>query len=395
MDAYEIAKSLIRSALLAGNSLSGATTEAIRLVQNAGEVNRAAADVGRELKIIEDLRPAPICDDNRARWYTGSTPDARYWPAYRDKLTASGWIPSMVETLDKTTNWVVGLLGAPGNKTIDTRGLVVGRVQSEQTAHFTGVIAKAADCNYRFFIILSGITNSLRLQTQKRIERDLTQPLPGAWTWLTKREIYGDFGDFPPGNVDVALRNRSGRTIGVVKKNSQVLRRIIDWIRGGNELLKQECPVLVVDDEADQASINTAKTMDQEELTAINKRIVDLLASLPKCAYVGYTATPFANVLTDPDYEKNLYPRSFIYSLPTPTDYCGAEKIFGRDRLNPSEPDEVTDGLNLIRTVELDELKYLRPRTRADVDTFEFGITSSLENALRYFFLATAARLFR
>ena len=301
----------------------------------------------------------------------------------------------MLEMLDRTTTRVVSLLDAPGNLKVDTRGLVLGRVQSGKTANFTGVIAKAADCNYRFFIILSGTTKMLRLQTQKRIERDLTNAAPGKWIWLTRRDIAGDFGDNPLGNINLILGNRSVRTIAVIKKNTAILRRLIDWIAGGTDLLKRDCPLLVIDDEADQASIPTGSSMTFDDLTTINKRIVELISVTPKIAYVGYTATPFANVLIDPNYEENLYPRSFIYSLPTPSDYFGPERIFGRDPLNSVEGEFVSEGLPLIRTVPQDEIPSLRPMTRADVQTFRFEVTPSLDDALRYFYLATAARLFR
>ena len=194
----------------------------------------------------------------------------------------------------------------------------------------------------------------LRLQTQKRIERDLTNVTPGRWTWLTRRDIAGDFGDFAPGNVNVALGNRSVRTIAVVKKNAAVLRRLIDWIGGGDLILRQDCPLLVIDDEADQASIPTGRSLSREDLnTMLNRRIVDLLKlTRLKVAYVGYTATPFANVLIDPGYEENSHPRSFIYGLPTPDDYFGAERIFGRDPLNDAEDESVSEGLPLIGNAE-------------------------------------------
>jgi len=235
----------------------------------------------------------------------------------------------------------------------------------------------------------------LRLQTQKRIERDLTNNSTGQWTWLTRRDISGDFGDFSPGNVNVALKNRTMRTIAVVKKNATVLKRLIDWIGGGDQILRRDCPLLLIDDEADQASIPTGPTMTRDDLNTINRRIVDLLSVTTKMAYIGYTATPFANVLIDPSYDQNLYPRSFIYSLPTPNDYFGPERIFGRDPLIDVEDESVSDGLPLLNTVPLNEIPFLRPTSRADVATFKFVVTPQLNKALCYFYMATAARLFR
>ena len=395
MEPYDIALNLMDSELRAGASLAVAKNKALLLTKNPDAVDKAAAETARQFKLIEELDPAPISTEFRSRWYTGPKPTDVHWPAYRERLRSTNWSDATLEVLDRTTTRVVGQLEAPGNPKIDTRGLVVGRVQSGKTANFTGVIAKAADCNYRFFIILSGTTKMLRLQTQKRIERDLTNNIAGQWTWLTRRDISGDFGDFSPGNVNVALRNRTMRTIAVVKKNPTVLKRLIDWIGGGDEISRRDCPLLLIDDEADQASIPTGPTMTRDDLNTINRRIVDLLRVTNKMAYVGYTATPFANVLIDPDYEENLYPRSFIYSLPTPDDYFGPERIFGRDPLNNVEGESVSEGLPLLNTVPLDEIPLLRPMSRADVATFKFEVTPELDKALCYFYMATAARLFR
>jgi hypothetical protein len=395
VDPFEIAEQLILSELRAGNALPTARQKALALVRNAEAVDRAARKVAADLRIIDDLDPAPIAEDTRDSWYVGPRTGDKYWPAYRGRLLEFDWDETMIGALDRTSSRVTGLLDAPGNPTISTRGLVIGHVQSGKTANFTGVIAKAADCNYRFFIVLAGVTNSLRLQTQKRLERDLTSASPGAWSWLTRKEIFGDFGDHPAGNIDVALQNTQVRTIAVVKKNSAVLRKLNDWIAGGNEQLKQNCPVLLIDDEADHASVPTSKRLEDDELSAINRRIVTMLGLLPKIAYVGYTATPFANVLIDPKYDQNLYPRSFIISLPTPNDYFGAERIFGRDRIVDAEDPTVSDGLPLVRTVPDDELPQLRPSSNAAARGFEFSVTASLDEALRYFYMATAARLFR
>ena len=357
-------------------------------------VDQAIKRLGDRRKIFENLEPAPICERN-TRWYHGPPAQSPYWQDYVKRLRSIEWSEKMIEELDASTSRTMDLLDSPGNPKIATRGLVVGRVQSGKTGHFTGLISKAADCGYRLFIILSGITNSLRLQTQKRLDRDLSNPEhPGAWYWLTKKEVFGDFEHQNPANVDVALRGGRLRAIAVVKKQSDVLRRLIDWLQCGNAQLKRDCPVLVIDDEADQASVNTGRGMERDELTRINDRIVELLSIFHRCGYVGYTATPFANVLTHPDYAENLYPRSFIYPLDPPKTYFGSERIHGRSRLTSDQPDEDTDGLPLIRTVPDIELHKLKPAGR-NITGFEFEVTPQLDTALRYFFMATAARLFR
>src|SRR5262249_37715516 len=137
--------------------------------------------------------------------------------------------------------------------------------------------------------------------------------------------------------------------LAVVKKNAVVLRRLARWLdKAPNEVLRS-VPTLIIDDEADQASVNTA-TNDKER-TAVNRGIVGLLELLPRSAYVGYTATPFANVFIDPSHAKDLYPRNFIVDLPKPADYFGPEQIFGRERIDQIEDDRSVTGLDVIRLI--------------------------------------------
>lgn len=375
-------------------NLDAARKFALRSRYPEAHVGYAIKLLGQRRKIFEDLEPDPLVEKD-TRWYHGPGAKALYWQDYTKRLQSIGWSEAMIETLNVSTSKAMDLLDPPGLTAIATRGLVVGRVQSGKTGHFTGMIAKAADSGYRVFIILSGITNSLRLQTQKRLDRDLgSSERPGAWYWLTKKHIFGDFEYQNEANVDVALRGGRHRAIAVVKKQSEVLRRLIDWLKCGNAILNRECPVLIIDDEADQASVNTGKSMELDELTRINDRIVELLSVFPRCGYVGYTATPFANVLTHPGYPENLYPRSFIFPLSPPPDYFGAERIHGRKKLHPGDSEEVTDGLPLIRAVPDAELPKLKPSGR-NISGFRFEITPHLDIAMRYFFMATAARLFR
>lgn len=149
------------------------------------------------------------------------------------------------------------------------------------------------------------------------------------------------------------------------------------------------CPVIIIDDEADQASINTATG---ENITSARHGLIrDLLNRLPKAAYVGYTATPFANVFIDPSDDENLYPRDFIITLQKPDGYFGASDIFGRERISEDEPDSVVDGLNMVRLIRNEELAGLRPTKKAE-ETFSPKVVESLSEAVAYFFLATAAR---
>jgi hypothetical protein len=266
---------------------------------------------------------------------------------------------------------------------VSARGLVVGYVQSGKTAHFTALISKAADVGYRLFIVLSGITDALRNQTQERLDREVVELNLEQWFKLTS---HGE--DFRQhSNANAMLASYGRRVIAVVKKNAMRLRRLRNWLRTARQEVLRSCPILLIDDEADQASVNSAR--DPERRTAINELLVELLGMAPKIAYVGYTATPFANVLIDPSSPDDLYPRDFIMHLPQPADYFGPEQLFGRDPINWDTADRGADGLDMIRTVPEDEAAQLRPAAGRE---FRPSITPALLAALRYFWMATAAR---
>ena len=259
---------------------------------------------------------------------------------------------------------------------------MLGHIQSGKTTSFTSVIAKAADSGYRIFIVLSGIHNALREQTYSRLKRQLIDPTEANWIDLTHD---GDFTN--PNPAAQLLAEDDKRALAVVKKNPHRLKRLLTWLEAAPEEFQRSRPVLVIDDEADQASIDVGKSRQ----STINRGILEVL-DRPKAAYVAYTATPFANVLIDPD-AGNLYPRHFIVDLPEPEGHFGTAQIFGRLPITEDENVADLDGLDIVRTVPDDEASRLRPpRKRDDQAGWEFEITPSLSSALDYFVLASAAR---
>jgi hypothetical protein len=370
--------------------------EAARLLATMGiadERVRAGIDAYRLLtgKVWSMREPGGIIDPALEPWYQGPQEGDKFWPAFERHLLDKGWTDKAVRSVDDASTKVVSLLMPPGAGTIQTRGLVVGHVQSGKTANFTAVIAKAADVNYRFFIVLAGTNNTLRDQTQARLDADIVALNPTSWVSITDPDQ--DFRGQT--NVNAFLGNEAQglKILGVVKKNKFRLERLLRWLRGARQEILRNCPVLIIDDEADQASPNSAP--DQEERTVINGLLVELLHALPKAAYVGYTATPFANFLIDAVSDEDLYPRDFIVDLPTSEDYFGTEKLFGRDPLNWEEPDQGADGLDVIREVPDEEVPFLRPLDRQARAAFQPEVTASLQVALRYFLMAAAARRFR
>lgn len=351
-----------------------------------------------------------------------------YWRRQRNELLARPfWTARSVESLDDSSDMVLSFLDDPrpsGPDAFDVRGLVMGYVQSGKTANYCALIAKAADLGYKFVIVLSGIHNSLRQQTQKRVNAALGiagGPPPEAgrrWIALTQDGLHGDFR---AGTADNSVLQGNERVVAVTKKNKSVLVRLLDWIA---EVPSVSLPVLIVDDEADQASINTGgnrgagqagggeEEVDAADLTdleagdtnvaddpdelnpsVINGLIRELISRFQRVSYVAYTATPFANVLIDHEAwdrvsGEDLYPRDFVVSLPRPAGYVGAERLFGRDAL-PDDDGEVA-GLDLFCEVERHEAEEQTPPSR-DIALYRGRITLALEGAFLDFILASAA----
>jgi hypothetical protein len=335
------------------------------------------------IKIREMREPNVVYKSGRLTWYTGPRYDDRFWPALKAKL-ASGprpWEKDSIDVLDEESTKVVGLLDHPGTEEFRSMGLVLGYVQSGKTANFTAVMAKAADRGYRLFIVLSGIHNGLRRQTQARLARELVQLNPGQWHEVTT--VDADF--HPKGNAAAYFAARNQQVLLVVKKNAKVLEKLNTWLASAKDYLK-DCPTLVIDDEADQATVGGK---------VINPLMSKLLKSFTKVDYVGYTATPFANLLIDPAEKDDFYPRDFIVSLKAPEGYQGPALLFGRDPLDGEDPGEVPGGEDMIREVPEDDVELVRPVNRAAAVDFVPEMTPSLRNAVTYFWLATAARRHR
>ncbi|MET9432598.1 Z1 domain-containing protein [Streptomyces sp. NPDC006551] len=354
-----------------------------------------------------------------------------YWPAYERCLRdLKGWSAEAVTGIDEAADRVVERLADPTNTAAyQTKGLVMGYVQSGKTANFTGVIAKAVDRGYRMVIVLSGSLNLLRAQTQRRLDMELVGKeniLRGA------PEEYSEYADDPAweqgrflshgelpsrlGAFDVirlttrnddyqALRqgitalefekadpalplhhphnlHRSSARLMVVKKNKAVLARVVNDLRRlGRQL--EEVPVLIVDDESDHGSVNTAhpgRGRERADRTAINGLISELLGLLPRAQYVAYTATPFANVLINPTDQEDLFPKDFVMALPRPSGYMGAREFHDFDSHVPVHKRTVADSR---------ELAHVRPMGETGGDDMY------LREALDAFLLSAAVKLYR
>jgi hypothetical protein len=330
-----------------------------------------------------------------------------YTSAFRTfLLDERKWKREVVDTLVSTASDLVCRLPKPAcEPPFQQRGLVIGYIQSGKTAAMAALIARAADQGYKLVVVLAGLMNDLRSQTQRRLDQEIAgfsenpeadapyvtyDPGTARWSRLTNGGLHGDFQAGTHNDL-----NPSTPKLAVVKKNVSVLKRFTDWLQTSPVPLTA-LPALVIDDEADQASINTNYGRSDDEGEDIdpsktNKAIRDLLATLPKCAYVGFTATPFANVLIDATVEKDLYPRDFIAALPEPSGYFGPRQLFGLG-MSPTDlaPDpREAPTLDVIRHIPEDELPIL-DELSADSDC-----PASLSRALLSFVLSSSARLTR
>jgi hypothetical protein len=375
------------------------------------------------------------------QWYTDSVRQERdyYWGHYRDYLAASaGFEGDAIAALDAASTRVIERLSRPTREeAYQARGLVVGYVQSGKTANFTGVIAKAIDAGYRLVIVLTGTTNLLRTQTQRRLDKELvgTENIlrrvnrddPSAlsrvdyhadpdWDVFVRHtggdKLPSDF-NFPDifrlttakadyrglgqGITTLELERRdpslplfdptnlfsTNARLMIVKKIKSPMTNVVDDLKKIAPQLK-EIPTLIIDDESDQASVNTTDPKKwqegQKERTVINRLISELLALLPRAQYVGYTATPFANVFVDPTDVEDVFPRDFIFSLDRAPGYMGARDFHDLD--NP---------------IPVDERTFATSNERAFVRSIndEHGDEGRLREALDMYVLTGAIKLFR
>jgi hypothetical protein len=354
-----------------------------------------------------DITPPNLIVDN-ARQIPRCNPDndsnQQYFGAFqRFLIDERGWPKSTVGTLAETSLDLVRRLPKP--EAVDsfrTQGLVVGYIQSGKTAAMAALIARAADEGYKLFIVLGGLWKDLRSQTQKRLDQEITgysdnendgpfvlhdTSIP-RWVRLTES---GLDGDFISGHNDL---NPQTPKLAVIKKNARI-ESLRHWLEKSLVPL-QNLPAIIIDDEADQGSIDTnyGRVDDDGERidpTKTNQRIRDLLEALPKCVYIGFTATPFANVLIDAE-EDDLYPKDFIASLPEPPGYFGPRKLFGLGMepsdLSPIPTEKPT--LNVIRHVKETDLGEIDRLLTSGGDCPEV-----LSDALLAFVLSSCARLAR
>ena len=326
--------------------------------------------------------------------------DFYYWSRYHKHLKERFLSKEVVGALDLITDKILDHLEDPTKEgKWERKGLVVGHVQSGKTANYIGLIAKAADAGYKVVIVLGGMLNSLRNQTQSRIDADFMgfctryqKHMGVARFGSARRPIsfttsISDFSKKVAQQIALGLDALREPVILVVKKHVSTLAELKNWLAENNRHNLKEFPLLLIDDEADHASINTKKS--EQDPTAINRGIRELLQLFPRSSFVGYTATPFANIFIDPEnvnemtngeLYKDLFPRDFILSLDPPTNYFGATEVF------IDKPD------TYLRTI--DDSEDLLP-IRHKKDWEPSALPESLKKAVDCYIIGKAIRLLR
>ena len=355
-----------------------------------------------------------------------------FWNRYRDLLEREKkFAPATINKLDNMTDDILDCLLDPTTRGFwDKRGMVVGQVQSGKTSNYIGLICKAVDAGFKLIIALAGIHNTLRSQTQLRIDegfvgfdtqvaRSLKQTSnrigvgrinPNlAVQPLTTSSPNGDFKRSMAESLGINIRGNDPLIL-VIKKNTSIMKNLIQWLAARGDTMPDgkkiinELPLLLIDDEADNASIN----ISEDYISTINGSIRSLLSLFGQSAYVGYTATPFANIfiplldeeivrglnISIKDFEfsvgQDLFPRDFIINLPAPSNYIGPTKIFGIAALPSDDDDEQSSESPVI--IAVNDFRRIIPNRHKKNDPLPEDLPESLKEAIKSFILSCAAR---
>jgi hypothetical protein len=332
-------------------------------------------------------------------WYSSKKDQysSFFWDRYRSYLRKDGWSPNVLHDFEvKSVDKMVDLLGDPrAEESFSRKGLIMGDVQSGKTSNYIGLISKAADAGYKVIILLTGIIESLRKQTQIRVEEGFIGYDVDSREWVGVGTIQSgmipksptsrsnDFTGISGENTMAQFMSSAEPFIFITKKNPTTLKKIRESIQRINlkpPKKKIDTSILIIDDEADNASVNTNNAgYDPTKINAEIRLLIDLFT---KSNYVGFTATPFANVFIDPEsysdkYNKDLFPNDFIFRLSSPSSYFGAEKMF------------LTKPYNTIQLIE-DYNEHFPVKHKSDWNGSE--LFNSLHEAINAFLIVNAIR---
>lgn len=371
---------------------------------------------------VRELRAAKIglaiCldksdDEHDLEWYSKYIGEPDSYQKYNERFKkymadAKHWSNDMISDMDRNTTLLMNRIGDPRKQgSWARRGLAIGDVQSGKTVNYTSLCNKAVDTGYKIIIVLAGRTNTLRKQTQKRLEKDFIGSMKNDAAQQKGERVptviagVGKYGNIEDNAVEafttnlwdfskrladtttISINDGMAPKVFVVKKVKSVLENLAGWLRDANRNAPIDVPMLLIDDEADDASVNTK---EDSSPTTINACIRTILKLFTRKTYLAVTATPFANILINPYIEetesidRDLFPEDFIYCLPTPSDYIGSERLF-RDE----------NGGELVHRIYPDEVKSAFPFKHKKTQIMDI-LPDSLKDAVRYYAISNAVR---
>ena len=365
---------------------------------------------------VQSEKYVPWLDDQRKKSIKWS-----YSNRYFEYLFSyKKWSRKSIDSINTSTDIILDHCGDPKSKHFEVKGLVVGDVQSGKTANYTSLINKAIDAGYKVIVVFAGTTNDLRSQTQSRLDLEVTgfnsdqNDVSDRVIGVSKVRELRDVINITSSSKNGDLRSNSTFSataenvcyLAVIKKCPAPLKALLKLLkripdRSGGDKGKINLPVLIIDDEADLASVNTSASSELNDAKATNKLIREILfQQCSKFTYIGYTATPFANVFISP-HDQNLkdgdvddiFPDDFIVSLPTPPDYCGPEQYFG---IKGNQEDDSSIKTDLVRFVDQSDIDKIGGDKHVPAGEKEcLCIPDSLREAVMAFLISTGAKISR
>lgn len=346
-------------------------------------------------------------------WLENSNVEFSYFDRYIKYLKVKKqWIDTTA--LSKDSFSIIQMLGNPESENHHRRGMIVGDIQSGKTGSYTAVINRAIDVGYDVVVLLAGSLENLRRQTQERIDNEVIGKT---------LDLRGDGKSFIPAGVscfqiqehikvmtdtkhDYNTRQRANRDSEILKGNTLLyiakktvtaLKTMLSALEEDNPSLlddkgKLQASILVIDDEADNASVNTKKNSEMDP-TKINGGIRKLLNKFVSTSYIAVTATPFANIFIDDRTESEMYgddlfPSDFIHLLDRPAAYTGAYKLFGETDMGEETGEDYSHILIPVKKEDIPPSSYV---FRHKKDVVEIGafqeLPKSLQKSVRYFIL--------
>lgn len=401
--------------------------------KTAGLQEEDVQEVIRGYKIYEGVtmpHQAMLSKDADDKWFDeckAHPEKMEYWQRYKAYLeNEKNFSAATLATMEEDIMRTISKFADPKFEgSLSKKGLVVGDVQSGKTANYIGLINMAVDAGYRNIVLLAGMTEDLRIQTQGRVDEGfiggksdtfkdgVVEPIgigsEGKHYGVAFTTTVHDFNADTARSITASAADYNKPVISVIKKNKSVITNLNNFISGNND--REQLPLLIIDDECDNASINTQSS---ESPTSINEKIRELLSKYRIVTYVGFSATPYANIFVDPDADyilptgnnelragdavnedfrethvPDLFPDDFIVLLETPTGYVGAERLFlgfNDERIDGNCHGRGNENIVLVGDPDTDPGFF--PAKHKKTDQFD-SICPSLENAICTFILSS------